>query len=95
MWPHGWSTWSASSSLWFSITFMPTAMHTLKNFSLILDGQDYRLAPAYDLINTGLHVDGDDFGLDGGLSPDMEKSDVFERTRHACRVLISSASESR
>lgn len=58
----------------------------LKNFSLILDGQDYRLAPAYDLINTGLHVDGDDFGLDGGLSPDLEKSDVLERIGHACRL---------
>ena len=28
----------------------------LKNFSLILDGQDYRLAPAYGLLNTSLHV---------------------------------------
>lgn len=52
----------------------------LKNFSLILDGQDYSLAPAYDLLNTSLHVDGDDFGLDGGLSPDIEKSDVYDRT---------------
>ena len=32
----------------------------LKNFSLILNGQDYRLAPAYDLLNTSLHVNGDD-----------------------------------
>lgn len=58
----------------------------LKNFSLILHGQDYRLAPAYDLINTSLHVNGDDFGLDGGLSPDIEKSDVMERTGHPCRL---------
>ena len=58
----------------------------LKNFSLILDGQDYRLAPAYDLVNTCLHVNGDDFGLDGGLSPDIEKSDVLERTGHPCRL---------
>lgn len=58
----------------------------LKNFSLILNGQDYRLAPAYDLLNTSLHVNGDDLGLDGGLSPDIEKSDVMERTGHPCRL---------
>lgn len=58
----------------------------LKNFSLILYGQDYRLAPAYDLLNTSLHVDSNDFGLDGGLSPDIERSDVFERTGHPCRL---------
>lgn len=58
----------------------------LKNFSLILTGQDYRLAPAYDLLNTSLHVTGDDFGLDGGLSPDIEKSDVMDRTGHPCRL---------
>jgi serine/threonine-protein kinase HipA len=44
------------------------------------------MAPAYDLINTSLHVDGDDFGLEGGLSTEIEKSDVFERTGHPCRL---------
>nr|MDE7149946.1 HipA domain-containing protein [Bacteroidales bacterium] len=58
----------------------------LKNFSLILKGQDYRLAPAYDLLNTSLHVNGDDFGLDGGLSSDIERSDVMDRTGHPCRL---------
>lgn len=58
----------------------------LKNFSLVRIGQDYRLAPAYDLLNTGLHVNGDDFGLDGGLSPEIEKSEVMERTGHPCRL---------
>ena len=58
----------------------------LKNFSLILNGQDYRLTPAYDLLNTSLHVNGDDLGLDGGLSPDIEKSDVFDKTGHPCRL---------
>ena len=57
----------------------------LKNFSLILQGQDYRLAPAYDLMNTSLHVQGDDLGLDGGLSPNIEKSDVYIKTGHPCR----------
>lgn len=58
----------------------------LKNFSLILNRQDYRLAPAYDLLNTKIHVDGDDFGLDGGLSPNIEKSNVMEKTGHPCRL---------
>lgn len=58
----------------------------LKNFDLILNGQDYRLAPAYDLLNTSLHVNGEDLGLNGGLSPDIEKSDVFDKTGHPCRI---------
>lgn len=58
----------------------------LKNFSLILQGQDYRLAPAYDLINTGLHVQADDLGLDGGLSQNVDKTDVYLRTGHPCRI---------
>lgn len=58
----------------------------LKNFSLILDGEDYRLAPAYDLLNTSIHINGDDLGLDGGLSPHIDRSDVYERTGHPCRL---------
>lgn len=58
----------------------------LKNFSLILYGQDYRLAPAYDLLNTSLHVRGDDFGLEGGLSQNITKSDVYINTGHPCRL---------
>ena len=57
----------------------------LKNFSVIRQGSDLRLAPAYDLLNTSLHVEGDDFGLDGGLSPHLEKSDIYENTGHPCR----------
>ena len=58
----------------------------LKNFSLIRQGEDYRLAPAYDLLNTSLHVQGDDFGLDGGLSLNMFRSDEYDRTGHPCRA---------
>ena len=58
----------------------------LKNFALIMDGADYRLAPAYDLLNTSLHAGSDDFGLDGGLSPEIDQSDVMARTGHACRL---------
>jgi serine/threonine-protein kinase HipA len=40
----------------------------LKNFSLLetRDG-DFRLSPAYDLLNTHIHVDDTDFALDKGL----------------------------
>lgn len=58
----------------------------LKNFSLILVGDDYRLAPAYDLLNTCLHIEGSDFGLDEGLSHEIEKSDIWERTGHPSRL---------
>jgi len=58
----------------------------LKNFSLIRQGRDYRLAPAYDLLNTSLHVNGDDFGLDGGLSVSMVRSDVYAASGHPCRT---------
>lgn len=58
----------------------------MKNFSLIRQGNDFRLAPAYDLLNTALHVRSDDLGLDEGLSPNIEKSDIWERTGHPCRT---------
>lgn len=58
----------------------------MKNFSIIRDGNDIRLAPAYDLLNTFLHIEGSDLGLNGGLSPDIEPSDVYERTLHPCRL---------
>ena len=57
----------------------------LKNFSLIHYGNDYQLAPAYDLLNTALHVRDDDFALDGGLSPNLERSEAYCRTGHPCR----------
>lgn len=55
----------------------------LKNFSLMTVDGERRLAPAYDLINTGLHVNGDDFGLDGGLG--TARSEVYVSTGHPCR----------
>ena len=58
----------------------------LKNFSLIFQGEDYRLAPAYDLLNTSLHLQGDDLGLNGGLSPFIERSDLYANTGHPCRL---------
>ncbi|MCH5215246.1 MAG: HipA domain-containing protein [Muribaculaceae bacterium] len=57
----------------------------LKNFALILHGTDYRLAPAYDLMNTALHINDNDFALDHGLSRELEKSDIWDQTGHPCR----------
>ncbi len=55
----------------------------LKNFSLLesLSG-DYLLSPAYDLINTKLHVDDTDFALDKGLFADDYKSEQYKISGH-------------
>jgi len=46
----------------------------LKNFSVIDKGEnDSRLAPAYDLLNTRIHVDDTDFALDKGLFKEDRK----------------------
>lgn len=40
----------------------------LKNFSLVSNGREYHLSPAYDLVNTSLHIYGPRiFALDKGL----------------------------
>jgi serine/threonine-protein kinase HipA len=42
----------------------------LKNFSLVETPMgDYRLGPAYDLLNSRIHMDDSDFALEGGLLP--------------------------
>jgi serine/threonine-protein kinase HipA len=56
----------------------------LKNFSLLeTPSGDYTLSPAYDLINTRLHVDDTDFALDKGLFADSFKSEKSIITGHA------------
>jgi serine/threonine-protein kinase HipA len=55
----------------------------LKNFSLLESSKgDYLMSPAYDLINTKLHVDDSDFALDKGLFADNFKSDEYKRSGH-------------
>ncbi len=55
----------------------------LKNFSLIeTSGGDYVLSPAYDLLNTRIHVDDSDFALDGGLFSDGFKSEGMKNSNH-------------
>jgi serine/threonine-protein kinase HipA len=42
----------------------------LKNFSVVETPMgDYRLSPAYDLLNSRIHIDDKDFALDDGLLP--------------------------
>ena len=56
----------------------------LKNFSLNETQRgDYKLSPAYDLINTRLHVDDTDFALDRGLFKDDFRSKQHEISGHA------------
>ncbi len=48
----------------------------LKNFSVIETGDgDFKLSPAYDLLNTHIHVDDTDFALDRGLFAVADKKD--------------------
>lgn len=54
----------------------------LKNFSVIKKDKDvFSLAPAYDLINTSLHINDTVFALDGGLGLDVkETSEMFDHS---------------
>lgn len=59
----------------------------LKNFSVQqTPGGDYLLAPAYDLLNTSIHIQDGDFALQDGLMPKSEWSDTYTRTGHPCRA---------
>jgi serine/threonine-protein kinase HipA len=55
----------------------------LKNFSLLESSSgDYLLSPAYDLVNTKLHVDDTDFALVKGLFADDYKSEQHKKSGH-------------
>jgi len=55
----------------------------LKNFALLeSDNGDYLLSPAYDLINTRLHVNDTDFALNKKLFADNYQSDTYNKTGH-------------
>lgn len=59
----------------------------LKNFSLLESvSGDYLLSPAYDLINTKLHVDDTDFALDKGLFADEFRSETYKKRGHASKA---------
>ncbi len=58
----------------------------LKNFSLLESSKgDYLLSPAYDLLNTKLHVDDTDFALDKGLFADDFKSEQYKKSGHPAK----------
>lgn len=58
----------------------------LKNFSIReTPFGDHILSPAYDLMNTSLHIDDGDFALKGGLIPKTMYSDVYDRSGHPCQ----------
>lgn len=84
------SAWKVEMSKFFTLVvfnyiFSNGDAH-LKNFSLQeTSGGDYILTPAYDLMNTAIHVDDEDFALQGGLIPESEYSDVYLRTGHPCK----------
>ncbi|MBX3240963.1 MAG: HipA domain-containing protein [Chitinophagaceae bacterium] len=66
----------------FNYLFLNGDAH-LKNFSLLENETgDYFLSPAYDLVNTRLHVDDTDFALDSGLFANDFSSDTFRKTHH-------------
>jgi len=55
----------------------------LKNFSLLESSKgDYLLSPAYDLINTKIHVDDSDFALNKGLFADSYQSKEYKKQGH-------------
>ena len=69
----------------FNYLFLNGDAH-LKNFSLLeSETGDYYFSPAYDLLNTRLHVDDSDFALDRGLFADNYSSDTFKKTFHRGR----------
>ncbi len=59
----------------------------LKNFSLQQSANgDYLLSPAYDLMNTAIHVQDEDFALQGGLMPQAEHSEIYSHSGHPCKT---------
>ncbi len=59
----------------------------LRKFALIESSVgDYILSPAYDLINTRLHVDDTDFALDNGLFADDYMSDHFKKNGYPSMI---------
>ena len=53
----------------------------LKNFALIeTPAGDYKLSPAYDLVNSRIHIDDTDLALNKGLFSDKSGSSEYKRT---------------
>lgn len=84
------SAWQVEMTKYFTLVLFNYLFSNgdahLKNFSLqeTTDG-DYVLTPAYDLMNTSIHVNDEDFALQGGLIPKADYSDVYSQTNHPCK----------
>lgn len=81
------SAWKVEIEKYFSLVVFNYLLSNgdaqLKNFSLLESTSgDYLLSPAYDLINTRMHVDDSDFALDKGLFADDFQSEDYKRKRH-------------
>ena len=81
-------TWRIESEKYFNLLIFNYLFSNgdahLKNFSLMETPKgDYVLSPAYDLINTRLHVDDTDFALSKGLFKDDYRSKRHEILGHA------------
>ncbi|GHU87955.1 hypothetical protein FACS1894174_07930 [Bacteroidia bacterium] len=58
----------------------------LKNFSLQQSKNgDYMLSPAYDLLNSSLHIQDEDFALEGGLFEKGSYSEIYLQKGHPCQ----------
>ncbi|MCL2511912.1 MAG: HipA domain-containing protein [Bacteroidales bacterium] len=58
----------------------------LKNFSLQQsENDDYVLSPAYDLLNTALHIQDEDFALENGLFDKTFYSEIYRQKGHPCQ----------
>ena len=69
----------------FNYLFGNGDMH-LKNLSLQQTRSgDYIMTPAYDLLNTSLHINDGDFAMHDGLMPMDVHSDIYTQTGHPCR----------
>jgi serine/threonine-protein kinase HipA len=79
-----------------------------KNFSILeTPFGDYRLSPAYDLLNSRIHIEDKDFALDDGLLPRnlaqgkiglqfaklAEKAEISEKTFQEIMALMTSKSD--
>jgi len=83
------SAWQVEMSKFFTLVIFNYLFSNgdahLKNFSLQQSTNgDYLFTPAYDLMNTSLHVNDDDFALQGGLFSKQNYSSIYERTGHPC-----------
>jgi serine/threonine-protein kinase HipA len=85
------SAWRVEIEKYFSLVIFNFLFSNgdahLKNFSLLESSKgDYLLSPAYDLINTRLHVDDIDFALDRGLFADEFKSEQYKKFGHPAKA---------